>query len=147
MSLIYGYDNNNSDGVIRTYDTRMTFTNYNDRKIVKVFNKGIVLLGIIGRSAQAVQPYAGILSYKFCSISGNNEIYEIRGKNFDYVALNEYSSDMVLSIKDIFTVPKACSITLELPPPNNNPSVKPLNPININITIQYIEFSSRDYGS
>ena len=146
MSLIYGYDNNNSDGVIRTYDTRMTFTNYNDRKIVKVFNKGIVLLGIIScRSAQAVQPYAGILSYKFCSIRGNTEIDEFRGKNFDYVALNEYSSDMVLSIKDIFTVPKACSITLELPPPNNNPSVKPLNPISI--TIQYIEFSTRDYGS
>ena len=102
MSLIYGYDDNNSDGVIKTYDTRMTFTKYNDRKIIK---------------------------------------------DFDYVALNEYSSDMVLSIKDIFTVPKACSITLELPPPNNNPTVKPSKPIDINITIQYIEFSTRNYGS
>ena len=147
MSLIYGYDDNNSDGVIKTYDTRMTFTKYNNRKIIKVFNKGIVLLGLIGRSAKAVQPYTGKLYYKFCSVSGNTQMYEIQGKDFDYVALNEYSSDMVLSIKDIFTVPKACSITLELPAPNNNPTVKPSRPIDINITIQYIDFSTRNYGS
>ena len=147
MSLIFGYDDGRDSGVIKTYDTKITFTNYNNRKIIKVFDTGIVLLGLIGRSTKAVQPYTGRLHYKFCSVNGSIEIDEIRGKDFDYVALNKYSSDMVLSIKDIFTVPKAYSITLELPPPNNNPGVKPTKPIDIDVTVQYIEFSTRNYGS
>ena len=146
MSLIFGYDEGRDSGVIKTYDTRITFTNYNNRKIVKVFDTGIVLLGLIGRSIKKTQPYTGRLHYKFCSVNGSIEIDEIRGKDFDYVALNKYSSDMVLSIKDIFTAPKACSITLELPPPNSNPGLKPSNPIDIDVTIQYIKFSTRSYG-
>ena len=54
MSLIYGYSDDLDSGVIKTYDTRIAFTNYNNRKIVKVFDTGIVLLGLIGRSTKAV---------------------------------------------------------------------------------------------
>lgn len=141
------HDDDDDDGTIKTYDTSVTFTKYNDHKIIKVFDKGIVLLGVITRINNSITPYAGKVYYDFSSVNGSIQMEEIRGEYGDYVALNKYSNDAVLNIKNIHTVPKPCSITTRLPPPNNIPNVKPSKPIKIHITIQYIEFPTRNYGS
>ena len=48
MSLIYGYSGvDNANNTVREFTTTVTFTNYNYQKFVKVFDRGIVLLGII----------------------------------------------------------------------------------------------------
>ena len=119
MSLLYGYDDENN-GNIKTYTTSVVFTKYNKRKFIKVFNTGIVLLGIITASAKTD---TGIVYYDFRSPDGSVQLAEIQN-------LNKYSAH------NVYTVPKACSITKLSARSGSN--TEPPSPVKLK-TIQYIK--------
>ena len=131
---------------IQTFTASMEFNQYNERKIVKAFKNGIVLLGIVTISSKDY-PHTGMVYYDFCDPTGKIQMEEIRSRHGDYVILNEDSDDKILNIQDVYTAPKPCSITIKLAAKNNNLNAKPSKPVKLNITLQYIEFPPHDYGS
>ena len=100
---MYGWDNNdtilnNDDDTIKTYDTNITFTKFNDHKIVKVFDKGIVLLGVSTREFKTTPAHAGQVYYNFCSVDGTTKIDKILRTHSKHTILDKYSNSAVLSM-------------------------------------------------
>ena len=135
MSLIYGYGNDCKKKYVKSFTTSITFTNYDYRKFVKVFDRGIVLLNITttcGSSCgppqnKASPPHAGNVFYDFCNLDGSVQV-----KSID--VLRNSSGDKVL---DAYTSLNAGSITAKLV--SKAKGVKLMNNVKISVTLKYIE--------
>ena len=134
MSLIYGYsDGNDTDdtvedvGSVKSFTTTVTFTNYDYRKFVKVFDRGIVLLKITTSQNKALPPHAGNVYYNFCNLDGSVQVKSIN-------VLKNNSGDKVL---DAYTSLDACSITAKLI--SKDKEIKLMKNVKTSITLRYIE--------
>ena len=135
MSLIYGYDNNKacscSGSNIKTFKTSITFTKYNNRNIVKVFDTGIILMRVVTTSGRVSPAHAGQVYYIFCSVDGKTLVRKIYSYNGNYFnILNKDTDDKVINVRDIYTVPNA----------------EPPGPVKLNITLFYMEFPAFNYN-
>ena len=153
MSLIYGYDNNKacscSGSNIKTFKTSITFTKYNNRNIVKVFNTGIILMGVVTTSGRVSPAHAGQVYYIFCSVDGKTLVRKIYSYNGNYFnILNKDTDDKVINVRDIYTVPNVCSITAELATYSRAGRVakEPPGPVKLNISLFYTEFPAFNYN-
>ena len=154
MSLIYGYDNNKacscSGSNIKTFKTSITFTKYNNRNIVKVFDTGIILMRVVTTSGRVSPAHAGQVYYKFCSVDGKTLVRKIYSYNGNYFnILNKDTDDKVINVRDIYTVPNVCSITVELATHSRAgraANAEPPGPVKLNITLFYMEFPAFNYN-
>ena len=166
MSLIYGYSDNNNPrpsevtGNVKSFKTSITFTKYNTRKVVKVFDKGIILMGVVTVSGRASPVHSGQVYYKFYNPDGSTlvrKIYSYDGNYFEI--LNKEMDDKVINLRDIYTVPNACCITVELAtysrigkPTGEQQDRKgkavlaPPGPVKLNIALFYTEFPAFNYN-
>ena len=165
MSLIYGYSNNNNPrpsevtGNVKSFKTSITFTKYNTRKVVKVFDKGIILMGVVTVSGRASPVHSGQVYYKFYNPDGSILVRKIYSYDGDYFEiLNKDMDDKVINLRDIYTVPNACSITVELATysrsgkpteqdRNSKATLAPSCPVKLNITLFYTEFPAFNYNA
>ena len=127
MSLIYGYGNDCNEKSVKSFTTSITFTNYDYRKFVKVFDRGIVLLNITTSQNKASPPHAGNVFYSFCNLDGSVSV-----KSID--VLRNSSGDKVLNA---YTSLDAGSITAKLV--SKAKGVKLMDNAEISVTLKYIE--------
>ena len=127
MSLIYGYNEYtvNCEGDVKSFTTTVTFTNYDFRKFVKVFDRGIVLLNISTTSQN--KDHTGNVFYNFCNLDGSVQV-----KRID--VLKNSSGDKVLNA---YTSLDAGSITAKLV--SKAKGVKLMDDVRISVTLRYIE--------
>ena len=151
MSLIYGWDDSDNDEACTngntgsTIKTSITFTKYNNRRIVKVFDKGIILGSIVTISGRVSPAHAGQVYYNFCSVDGKTKVRKISSYSGNYFEiLNKDMDDKVINLRDIYTVPNACSITAELAT-HSRAAKEPPGPVKLNITLFYTEFPAFNY--
>lgn len=156
MSLLYGYDNvavsteHSDGGTVKTFTTSVVFTKYGNRRFVKVFDTGILLMGIVTVSARRTSPvHSGMVYYSFCSPYGTTKIRKIYSYNGNYFAiLNKDDDDKVLNVRNLYTVPNACSVMVELGQHSRAAKATgPPGPVKLNITLHYTEFPSVNYNS
>ena len=131
MSLIYGYNDTVEDvGSVKSFTTTVTFTNYNYRKFVKVFDRGIVLLKIITSQNKPLAGNEYSVYYNFCSVDGSVQVKPID-------VLKNNSGDKVLNA---YTSLNACSITAKLVSKDKGgPRSQLTKDVKTNITLKYIE--------
>ena len=165
MSLIYGWDDSDNDEACTngntgsTIKTSITFTKYNNRRIVKVFDKGIILGSIVTISGRVSPAHAGQVYYNFCSVDGKTKVRKISSYSGNYFEiLNKDMDDKVINLRDVYTVPNACSITVELATysrsgkpteqdRNSKATLAPPSPVKLNITLFYTEFPAFNYNA
>ena len=112
-----------------------------------MFNKGIILLGVVTVSGRASPVHAGQVYYKFYSPNGSTlvrKIYSYGGNFFEI--LNKDMDDKVINLRDVYTVPNACSITAELAT-YSRAAKEPPGPVKLNITLFYTEFPAFNYNA
>ena len=128
---------------------------------LKVFNSGVILLGIVTVSAKRISPvHSGLIYYKFYNASGTKKLEDIRSDDGNYFhILNKNKDDKVTTLKMIYTIPKECSIMAEISQhargiggsggeqpghgkaAHNRPTV-----VSLNVTVIYTEFPSINYN-
>ena len=118
---------------IKTATTKITINNYGEPKTVKIFKKGIVLLGIITKADAHVDVSKFIINYDFYDITGDKHVAVIQGKQQYKIITDENN------VQDTHTNLKPCSISVNLMGKGGKPSNKPSKPVELEIIIQYIE--------
>ena len=126
----------NSSG-IKTATTKITINNYGEPKTVKIFKKGIVLLGIVTKANPNVDVSKFIINYDFYDITGDKHVAVIQGKQQYKIITDE---DNVCNVQDVHTNLKPSSISVNLMGKDTK-SNKPSKPVELEIIIQYIELS------
>ena len=124
--------NNNA---IKTSTTKMVISNYGEPKTVKVFKKGIVLLGIVTKANPGTDASKFSINYDFYDITGDKHVAVIQGKQ-KYKILTDL--DDVSNIQDVHTNLRPSSISINLMGKDTK-SNKPSKPIDLEIIIQYVE--------
>ena len=115
---------------IKTATKKITVDRYGEPKTVGVFQKGIVLLGIVTKTLKPVADC--VINYDFHDVTGNKHIAVIHGKDFKII------TDDVSSVQDVHTNLKPCSISIVVMGKDVKLN-KPQTPIELEIIIQYIE--------
>ena len=156
----FGRIKSNEENTVKRFNTTITFSKFGDRETVKVFNSGVILLGIVTVSTKRVSPvHSGLVYYKFYNASGTKKLEDIRSYDGNYFQiLNKDKDDMCTTLKMIYTIPKECSIMAELSQhargpggegagrgkaaqTGNRPTV-----VSLDVTVIYTEFPSINYN-
>ena len=89
----------NCNGV-KTATTKMVIGNYGEPKTVKVFKRGIILLGIVTKADPNVDVSKFIINYDFYDITGDKHVAVIQGKQKYKIITDE---DNVSNVQDVHT--------------------------------------------
>ena len=147
MSLLTGFYEPLGDhpGMLKTMTKKITFKNYNVKNTVKVFNTGIILMGITTTTASTDVSvrHMGLVYYDIYNPSVTNKISDIRtsGGNH-FTILNNDNNDTALCLKSVYNVPIPCSITVRLGIGSQRggkpKKYTPTNSVTLNITLYYV---------
>ena len=161
VDTAFGRIKSNEENTVKRLTTTITFSKFGDRETVKVFNSGVILLGIVTVSAKRTSPiHSGLIYYKLYNASGTKTLEEIRSYDGNYFdILNKDKDDKITTLKMMYTIPKECSIMAELSQyarglgggegagrgkaaqTGNRPTV-----VSLNVTVIYTEFPSINYN-
>ena len=123
--------------LIKTATLNMVIGNYGEPKTVKVFKRGIVLLGIVTKVDPNTDVSKFIINYDFYDITGDKHVAVIQGKQKYKIITDE---DNVSNVQDVHTNLKPCSISINLMGVNTK-SNKPSKSVELEVIIQYIELT------
>ena len=148
MSLLFGYDINekretkDSDTNVKTLKSSITFRSYNNPRTVGVFSSGIILLGITTTSGRVSPAHQGLVYYDIYNSDGSTKIENIKTQGGNYFIINNGDNPVhSLSLRKVYNIPGACSITVRLGYGSNRSTMSlPIrDPVNLDIALHYIE--------
>ena len=162
----FGRIKGNEENTVKRFNhTTITFSKFGDRETVKVFNSGVILLGIVTVSAKRISPvHSGLVYYKFYNASGTKKLEDIRSHDGNYFQIlnKDMNDNTCISLKTPYIIPKDCSIMAEIaqhtrglgglggeqsgrgkaaPTGSSRPTV-----VSLNVTVIYTEFPSINYN-
>ena len=152
MSLLTGFHEDNfsskdQPGMLKTLTKKITFKNFNVKNTVKVFDSGIILMGITTTTASSDVSvrHTGLVYYDIYNPTTTKKISDIRTSDGNhFTILNNSNKDTVNLLKSVYNVPIPCSITVRLGIGSQRvgrPKYTPANSVTLNITLYYVDIT------